>query len=90
MGSCGGALGGWGAMDRPQEGHPFPLFVCFSLFKPSSWSRPKLTILPRRTRRRSLAADSGSAAWPMDAKLITGVQGPCRRTRSVQKHRPEL
>ncbi|MQM07338.1 hypothetical protein Taro_040177 [Colocasia esculenta] len=28
-------------MDRPQEAHLLPLFVCFSLCKSSSWSRSK-------------------------------------------------
>ncbi|MQL94579.1 hypothetical protein Taro_027235 [Colocasia esculenta] len=36
LGSCGGALGGWGAVDRPQEGHLLPPFVCCDLHKPST------------------------------------------------------
>ncbi|MQL85744.1 hypothetical protein Taro_018285, partial [Colocasia esculenta] len=39
---------------------------------------------------RDLAVESGSAAWSMDAKHDLGIQGPCRRIRSVQKHRPKL
>ncbi|MQM17061.1 hypothetical protein Taro_050028 [Colocasia esculenta] len=41
LGSCGGVLDGWGAMERPQEAHHLPLFVCFSLCNPSPWSRAK-------------------------------------------------
>ncbi|MQL78643.1 hypothetical protein Taro_011079 [Colocasia esculenta] len=43
MGLCGRALGGWRARDQAYQAHLLPLFVCFSLCKPSSWSRPKFT-----------------------------------------------
>ncbi|MQM16549.1 hypothetical protein Taro_049507 [Colocasia esculenta] len=41
LGLCGGVLGGWAAVERPQEGHLLPLFICYVLFNPSTWSRPK-------------------------------------------------
>ncbi|MQL76583.1 hypothetical protein Taro_008965 [Colocasia esculenta] len=39
----------------------------------------QFTILSRGTWWQSLAADSESAAWPMDAKHDLGIQGPCRQ-----------
>ncbi|MQL68593.1 hypothetical protein Taro_000885 [Colocasia esculenta] len=43
--STKGAIGGWGAVDRPQEGHLLPFFVCFNLCKQSPWSQPKQQVI---------------------------------------------
>ncbi|MQM09097.1 hypothetical protein Taro_041961 [Colocasia esculenta] len=48
LGSCGGVLGGWAAVERPQEGHLLPLFVCYDLCNPSPWSRAKVIMTFKR------------------------------------------
>ncbi|MQM19555.1 hypothetical protein Taro_052561 [Colocasia esculenta] len=50
-------------MDRQREGHLLPLFVCFDLCKPSSWSRPKFFWVFGRDLNRAQAGGRDSRAW---------------------------